>query len=373
MFNRKFFGGNSIVSNYKQKTLRIFALVSAISWLTPAQPVIAQAPPSLIIQWTNGQAFLSVSGAASNACTFQFATNLTALNAWHFLTNSQATNDIASSSDPGHSSAGLCLYRVFTQTLPTNVVATANMIWISPGTFSMGSPTNEALRNPDETQHTVTLSHGFYMGKYLVTQGDYLALTGNNPSFFSTAFGFPQKLNRPVDGVDWSNVTNYCALLTQQEQLSGRLPTNWVYRLPTEAEWEYACRSGTTTAFYFGNQLRSGMANFDGRSEYDSVLGTITNSAGVFLSQTTVVGNYEPNAWGLTDMCGNIFEWCQDWYGAYPTGPITDPQGAATGTDHVLRGGGWEVPGYYARSAIRVPFAATTYDVGFRVVLAPNP
>jgi formylglycine-generating enzyme required for sulfatase activity len=261
-------------------------------------------------------------------------------------------------------------YRVFTQQLPTNVVPVTNMVWISPGTFTMGSPTNEALRGSDETQHAVTLSHGFYMGQYLVTQGGYQALTGNNPSFFTF---LPQNLICPVDSEAWSDATNYCALLTQQERSAGRVPTNWVYRLPTESEWEYTSRSGTTTAFYYGSGLHSGMANFDGRYEYDATTGTTTNSSGTYLSQTTPVGNYEPNAWGLYDMCGNVFEWCQDWYGTYPVGPVTDPQGAATGTDHVFRGGAWDAPGQYCRAAQREHSPTTGIDVGFRIILAPIP
>ena len=132
---------------------------------------------------------------------------------------------------------------------------TTNMVWIPPGTFVMGSPTNEAERDSDETQHTVTLTQGFYMGKYAVTQGEYLALMGSNPSYFTTHDynGNPIRpdLNRPVEQVSWIDATNYCAHLTQQEQAAGRLPAGWVYRLPTESEWEYACRAGTTTAFHY--------------------------------------------------------------------------------------------------------------------------
>ena len=142
-----------------------------------------------------------------------------------------------------------------------------NMAWIPCGTFVMGSPTSEAERNSDETQHTVTLTQGFYMGKYVVTQAEYLAVMGNNPSYFTTQDGngnpIALDLNRPVELVSWDDATNYCAHLTQQEQAAGRLPAGWVYRLPTESEWEYACRAGTTTAFYCGSALRSGMANFN--------------------------------------------------------------------------------------------------------------
>src|ERR1035438_6723839 len=149
------------------------------------------------------------------------------------------------------------------------------MAWIPCGTFTMGSPTSEVERYSDETQHTVTLTKGFYMGKYAVTQGEYLALIGSNPSWYTPANGYSQDLNRPVEQVSWADGTNYCAHLTQQEQAAGRLPSGWVYRLPTESEWEYACRAGTTTAFNFGSAIHGGMANFYSYLEYDASVGDI--------------------------------------------------------------------------------------------------
>ncbi|MGO9202448.1 MAG: formylglycine-generating enzyme family protein, partial [Limisphaerales bacterium] len=232
-----------------------------------------------------------------------------------------------------------------------------NMAWIPCGTFVMGSPASEAERNSDETQHTVTLSQGFYMGKYLVTQAEYLAVMGNNPSYFTTedANGnpIPLDLSRPVEQVSWYDATNYCGKLSRQEQAAGRLPAGWVYRLPTESEWEYACRAGTTTAFYCGSALRSGMANFYGYYEYDASVGDIYNPNGIFLACTTPVGSYQPNAWGLYDMDGNVWEWCRDWYGTYPTGSVTDPAGPASGSLRVIRGGCWISNAGLCRSAIR--------------------
>jgi len=349
------------------KIIKILLLILFTGVATPAWP---QTSASLSLQFSNGYPRLGISGSVSNACTVQSSTNLTQINPWHYQTYFQLTNSHALFVDTNQPPSGLRFYRVFTQQLPTNVVPVTNMIWISPGTFTMGSPSNEALRGSDETQHTVTFSHGFYMGQYLVTQTNYQALTSNNPSFFTF---LPQSTNRPVDSVEWSDATNYCALLTKQEQTAGRTPTNWVYRLPTESEWEYACRAGTTTAFYYGNDLLSGMANFDGTNEYDATIGTIYNPSGTYLQQTTVVGNYQPNAWGLFDMCGNVLEWCQDLYGPYPAGPVTDPQGATTGTDYVLRGGDWNAAGQYCRSAQRFNSSTTAFFVGFRIVLAPSP
>jgi len=255
----------------------------------------------------------------------------------------------------------------------------AQMVWIPPGTFVMGSPTSEAERGSDETQHTVTLTQGFYTGEYLVRQADYLAVLGNNPSWFTTedenGNPIPLDLSRPVEQVSWDDATNYCARLTGQEQAAGRLPAGWVYRLPTESEWEYACRAGTTTAFYCGNALRSGMVNFYGSWEYDASVGDIYNPNGIYLACTTPVGGYQPNPWGLYDMDGNVWEWCRDWYGSYPAGSVTDPQGPASGSYRVIRGGSWSNGAGSCRSAYRNydnrPSGGYG-DIGFRAVLAPG-
>jgi formylglycine-generating enzyme required for sulfatase activity len=248
----------------------------------------------------------------------------------------------------------------------------------------MGSPTNEAERFDDETQHTVTISRGFWMGKYLVTQGDYLAVVGSNPSYFhngidvttngGTGSTITNELLHPVEQVSWNDAANYCALRTQQERAAGLIPTNYVYRLPTESEWEYACRAGTTTAFYLGSGLHSGQANFDGQYEYDASVGTITNASGIYLGITTPVGSYAANPWGLYDMLGNVIEWCQDWYDVYPGGSVIDPQGPAAGSVRTIRGGFWIGHAGDGRSADRI-FGdpdARGYALGFRVLLAPG-
>jgi formylglycine-generating enzyme required for sulfatase activity len=262
-----------------------------------------------------------------------------------------------------------------------------NLVWLPPGTFTMGSPSSEAERRSAEgAQTVVTLTSGFFIGKYPVTQGEYLALMGNNPSYFrngtdgtnsgGTGNTITNDSQHPVEMVSWNDASNYCALLTLQEQSAGRLPLGWIYRLPMEAEWEYACRAGTTTAFHYGPALRSGMANFDGVYEYDASLGTTNNPGGIFLGRTTPVGSYEANAWGLYDMHGNVREWCADvWDGSsLPGGRVIDPQGPVTGSSRVVRGGGWHDVAGNCRSASRLyEFPDDHYfDFGFRVVLASN-
>jgi formylglycine-generating enzyme required for sulfatase activity len=148
-----------------------------------------------------------------------------------------------------------------------------------------------------------------------------------------------------------------------------------VYRLPTESEWEYGCRAGTTTAFNFGSAIHGGMENFYDYYEYDASIGDIyvANPAVPCLARTTTVGSYQPNAWGLYDMHGNVWEWCQDWYGSYPTGSVTDPQGPSSGArGRVIRGGGWNGVGRFCRSAYRSNPSSGATIFGFRVVLAPG-
>jgi len=356
---------------------RLFAVLLGVGLL--GRVGSAQSPPGLSAQVIEGSVRLRITGDVGSACTIQWASNLYGANNWQFLTN---LTPLSSSpymvADTGAVTAPR-FYRAFAQQVPTGVVTT-NMVWISPVTFVMGSPTNEAERGSDETQHTVTLTQGFYVGKYAVTQGEYLALMGSNPSYFTTedwnGNPIPPDLNRPVEQVSWIDATNYCAHLTQQEQAAGRLPSGWVYRLPTESEREYACRAGTTTAFNFGSAIHGGMANFYDYYEYDASIGDIfvANPAVPWLPRTTSVGSYQPNAWGLYDMHGNVWEWCLDWYGTYPAGSVTDPQGPSSGSLRAERGGSWGDDGGGCRSANRGGFPSYFggAGIGFRVVLAPG-
>jgi formylglycine-generating enzyme required for sulfatase activity len=200
------------------------------------------------------------------------------------------------------------------------------------------------------------------MGDYEVTQGQYLALMGSNPSKFSTNNGFAQDLSRPVETVTWNEATNYCGRLTQREQAAGRIGTNVVYRLPTEAEWEYACRGWTSTRFSYGDD--PGYTNLTNYAWYPD------NSS----LTTHPVGQKLPNPWGLYDMYGNVWEWCQDWSSdSLPGGISVDPQGPATGTYHVVRGGSWGNGAWGWRTASRGAGGPGIWGLfGFRVVLAPG-
>jgi formylglycine-generating enzyme required for sulfatase activity len=192
-----------------------------------------------------------------------------------------------------------------------------DMLWCKPGTFMMGSPAGEKSRRNNETQHEVTLTKGFWLGKYEVTQAQWEKVMGTNPSIFKGA-------TLPVERVSWDDAIKFCEKLTQMEKAAGRLPEGWAYTLPTEAQWEYACRAGTTTAYSFGDTITKEQANFD-------------NNVG----KTTVVGTYPANAWGFHDMHGNVYEWCSDWHGDYPSGSVSNPVGPSVATYRVDRGGSW--------------------------------
>jgi formylglycine-generating enzyme required for sulfatase activity len=235
------------------------------------------------------------------------------------------------------------------------VLTDLKMIWVEPGTFNMGSPASEPDRWDDETQHQVTLTKGYWLAKYELTQAQWKAVMGTDPSYFKGD-------NLPVEMVSWEDAKAFCEKLQEQESAAGSVPAGYAYQLPTEAQWEYACRAGTTTATAFGNSLSSTQANFDGNYPYNG------GATGPYLDKTANVGSYAANAWGFHDMHGNVLEWCADWYGDYPTGSVTDPAGAGTGSGRVHRGGGCFGYGMYCRSASRTGlYPASRFDsLGFR-------
>ncbi|MFL2927885.1 MAG: formylglycine-generating enzyme family protein, partial [Opitutales bacterium] len=211
-----------------------------------------------------------------------------------------------------------------------NASVQLDMLWVEPGTFKMGSPTTEAGRSTNETEHNVTLTQGFYLGKYEVTQAQYEAvMTGNTDSLSATPSEWPNNPNRPVEKVSWADAQIFLTRLNAQQ--SANLPAGWAYVLPTESQWEYACRAGTTTMYSWGNDINSTRANYnwDGGA-----------NDGNDFKQTRDVGQYAANPWGFFDMNGNVWEWTADWYqAAYPTGnPVVDPTGPASGSDRVRRG-----------------------------------
>jgi formylglycine-generating enzyme required for sulfatase activity len=241
------------------------------------------------------------------------------------------------------------------------------LVLIPAGKFTMGSPKDELHRNADEQQHEVTIGKPFYLGAFEVTQEQYQKVMGTNPSFFcKTGTGKARVKENdtseyPVERVSWLDAVEFCRKLSALEKKH--------YRLPTEAEWEYACRAGTTTVFNVGDDFNSNRGNINGLSY--SAYGKA--EAGPFWRSTLQGGEYKKNAFGLYDMHGNVQEWCSDWYDEdyYKNSPKTDPTGPANGTERILRGGGWPSSAKACRSAARghLPPDEKSYTSGFRVVL----
>ncbi len=233
-------------------------------------------------------------------------------------------------------------------TLDLGGVVPLELVWIPPGEFLMGSPDHEAGRDKDEAQHPVTLTKGLWMGKYEVTQAQWNQVMESDPSHFKGA-------RNPVENVSWNDCRKFLDRLNERPELKDRQIRA---RLPTEAEWEYACRAGAATRFNTG----------DGDDDLARAAWYKATSGGT----THPVGQKTPNAWGLHDMRGNVWEWCQDWYGPYPAGSVTNPAGPPSGPGRVMRGASWTSSFQgYLHSACRgnsdPSFSLDTY--GFRVVV----
>jgi len=224
---------------------------------------------------------------------------------------------------------------------------------IEPGSFVMGSPTSEPGRNEDEVQHRVTLTRRIYIGRYEVTQTEWQVVMGANPSRFSGC------ASCPVEQVNFFEVDDFLTRLTARS-------TAIRYRLPTEAEWEYACRAGTTTTYSVGDHLTIHDANISAPPEAQQ-------TPGVGAYRTRPVGSFPPNAWGLRDMHGNVWEWTNDFYGPYDLQATVNPRGATVGPLRVIRGGSWYFGADSARCGLRYTHAPQDrgFSLGFRVVAEP--
>jgi formylglycine-generating enzyme required for sulfatase activity len=333
---------------------RIMKTTQAVLWLAATtsclvvNPVRAQSASALGGQLRMG---VNITGTVSTVWAIEATTNLQSSGDWACLALVQLPTTNYLWVDASAPASGTRFYRAVATMTP-------GMAFIAAGSFRLGSPTNEVDRSADEGPQTVvTLTKGFYMGRTPVTQGDYLSVVGANPSYFQG------DLTRPVERVTWNDATNYCAQRTRQETAAGQIPAGCGYRLPTEAEWEYACRAWTADRrlYYADDPGYTSLANY---AWYNANSVTTTHSA----------GQKQPNAWGLHDMLGNVWEWCQDWYGAYAGGSATDPLGAPLGPGRVVRGGSWNFDARFCRSAQRAysfPTNALNY-IGFRVVLAPG-
>ncbi len=241
--------------------------------------------------------------------------------------------------------------------------------WCPPGTFTMGSPVTEADRSDDEGQFSVTLSRGFWLGETEVKQGQWQSVMGTTP--WKGENGVNDGSRYPATHVSHSGDDNsaeeFCRRFTARERAAGRLPAGWVYRLPTEAEWEYACRAGSTTAYAFG----------DDSSKLGSYAWTQENSHFEAASEWWLapqdlyahpVGLKRANAWGLRDMHGNVWEWCSDWYDEKLSGG-TVPENTTGASNRVFRGGSWDYGPAGCRSAFRDGFAPEFRggSLGFRL------
>ena len=246
------------------------------------------------------------------------------------------------------------------------------MVRIDGGIFTMGSPVTETNREDDEGPQRRVTVNPFYISKFEITQYEWnLVMEKDNPSWFKGE-------NRPVEQVTWFDTLEFCNALSLKEDLVPAYKINgrnisWYrtangYRLPTEAEWEYAARAGTVTTFHYGNNLDSSMANFNGNYPYGHA------PRGEFRKETMDVGSFNPNIWGLYDMHGNVWEWCWDWFGEYSQRNTINPQGPPTGIYRVLRGGSWYYDAKYLRAAYRYINHPeySSYNIGFRIVRSAN-
>ena len=238
--------------------------------------------------------------------------------------------------------------------------------WCPPGRFRMGSPPGEPGRRDGENQVEVTLTSGFWMGKHEVTQGQWARVFSRPPG----PLNFGAGSDYPVYFIAWGDARNYCDALTREAREAGTLPPPWRFDLPTEAQWEYACRAGTATAYAFGASISRAQANFGKRPRNGP-----PDTSGI---TATPVGSYPPNGWGLHDMHGNEYEWCRDWYHARLPGGADPDLSSVRGTPNgdgsysrARRGGAWVDEAQWLRSAVRIPYepARSADHIGMRLAI----
>ena len=312
-------------------------------------------------------------------------------------TGGSGTADSSSISPPSYSGSNAYEtvdYEIKKETKDKDTSLPGNFVQIKGETFIMGSPANEADRGDDEVQHKVTVS-SFKMSKYQVTQKEWSEVMGTTvrqqrDKANSSWDLYGEGDNYPMYYVSWYEAIEYCNKRSIKEKLTPAYtivkdrkdPNNeseyddvkWLvtwnkkangYRLPTETEWEYACKAGTTTTFSTGNNITTDQANYNGKYPYNN------NAKGIYRETTTPVGTFNPNPWGLYDIHGNVFEWCWDWYDEnYSSNPSSNPDGAISGYYRVLRGGSWDYDGRGLRSAFRngIGPSGRSNDLGFRLL-----
>lgn len=326
--------------------LLVSGSLDAVTEASAAELGIRPGPPAQLI----------VTGELGSTQQIEFAEELTADTDWKLLTNvvlaSSPTSIEVPALEPGR------FYRLLSPAAAITdppFATPINMVWLKPGSFLMGSPDDDPDHFDIETPQTrVTFENGFWIGRDEVTQLSFQEVTGFNPS------ADRHDLNLPVESVTWSDATSYCTLLTEAERAAGRLPAGFAYRLPTEAEWEYAARAGSASRFSFGTDLSY--------SSLDRYAWTSRNSP----DGSHPAGQKLLNAWGLADIYGNVSEWCLDWFGWYTPEDKIHPQGPPSGTSRVYRGGSWADSPQDARAAARGGLNPNSRlsSLGFRVVLA---
>jgi formylglycine-generating enzyme required for sulfatase activity len=242
----------------------------------------------------------------------------------------------------------------------TNAQSGITLVELPAGRFTMGSTTSELGRNADETLHDVEIARPFFIGRYEVTQQEWRTVMGSAPSHFATCGP-----RCPVENVTFADVQQFIAKLNERVAAGRSNDRPWRYRLPTEAEWEYACRAGTTGPFSTGENVTTDQANYNGRFPYPSF------ATGEFRQRPTTVGSFPSNRWGLSDMHGNVWEWTADWYGAYAEDGAAniDPRGPDSGDTRVIRGGSWYFDASSARCGLRYTHAPQDrgFSLGFRL------